>query len=124
MRTLERNKQTFYYALFDSDVSATDPDGNKTGEYIAKYKEPVKMRANISPASGDAQREQFGTMLEYDRVIVTDDIHCPIDENTVLFIDRPPKKKEDGTLLYDYIVKRVAKSLNTISFAVSKVDIQ
>ena len=83
MRTLERNKQTFYYALFDSDVSATDPEGNKTGVYIAKYKEPVKMRANISPASGDAQREQFGTMLEYDRVIVTDDIHCPIDENTV-----------------------------------------
>ncbi len=124
MRTLERNKQTFYYALYDSDVPAVDPEGNKTGEYIAEYKEPVKMRANISPASGDAQREQFGTMLEYDRVIVTDDLTCPIDENTVLFIDSPPKRKEDGTLIYDYIVKRVAKSLNTISFAVSKVNIQ
>lgn len=124
MRTLERNKQTFYYALFDSDVPATDPEGNKTGEYIARYKEPIKIRANISPASGDVQREPFGAMGEYDKVIVTDDIDCPIDENTVLFIDRPPKKKEDGTLLYDYIVKRVAKSLNTISFAVSKVDVQ
>ena len=56
-------------------------------------------------------------------MIVTDDLLCPIDENTVLFIDKEPGYTEDGTPLYDYIVKRVARSLNSISYAVSKVSV-
>ena len=56
-------------------------------------------------------------------MIVTDDLSCPIDENTVLFIDKEPEYDDNGNPLYDYIVKRVAKSLNSISYAVSKVTV-
>lgn len=87
------------------------------------YQTPIAARANISAATGSAQVEQFGNYAGYDKVIVTDDMSCPIDENTVLFIDKEPDYDEDGTPLYDYIVKRVARSLNSVSYAVSKVSV-
>lgn len=52
----------------------------------------------------------------------TDDMSCPIDENTVLFVDSKPGYRQ-GKPAFDYTVKRVAKSLNTISYAVSKVKV-
>ena len=56
--------------------------------------------------------------------MVTDDMSCPIDENSVLFVDRVPVQ-EDGEPLntYDYVVKRVAKSLTHISYAISRVEV-
>jgi hypothetical protein len=49
----------------------------------------------------------------------------PIDEYSVLWIDKLPQLNEDGTTdtPYDYIIQRVAKSLNSISIAVSKVTV-
>lgn len=122
MRTLERNKSPFWYLLYDRKVPVKDEYGNETGEEQVFYKDAVSMRANISAATGSAQVEQFGNFAGYDKVIVTDDVSCPIDENTVLFIDKEPEYT-DGKPLYDYIVKRVAKSLNSISYAVSKVEV-
>lgn len=87
-----------------------------------KYAGPVKMEANISPAAGYAQIQQFGQFISYDKVIITDDMTCPIDENAVLFIDKKPEYK-DGRPLYDYVVKQIAKSLNLVSIAVSKVNV-
>lgn len=58
----------------------------------------------------------------YDKVLITDDMSCPIDENTVLFVDSKPGYRQ-GKPAFDYTVKRVAKSLNTISYAVSKVKV-
>ena len=60
------------------------------------YKPAVAMNANISAATGSAQVEQFGNFAGYDKVIVTDDLSCPIDENTVLFIDKEPQYDKDG----------------------------
>ena len=81
------------------------------------------MRANVSAATGQSQVEQFGNLENYDKVVVTDDMTCPINENTVLFIDKEPAFDSQGKPLYDYTVKRVAKSLNSISIAVSKVKV-
>lgn len=75
-------------------------------------------RANISPATGMSNTEQFGNLDNYDKVIVTGDLECPIDENTVLWIDEP-----DTTKPYNYIVKRVSKSKNGVSIAVAKVQV-
>lgn len=80
-------------------------------------------RDNVSAATGSAQVEQFGNFISYDKVIVTDNLSCPIDENTVLFVDKEPEYDADGNPLYDYIVRRVAKSLNSISYAISKVTV-
>lgn len=59
----------------------------------------------------------------YDKVLITDDTNCPIDENTLLFVDKEPEFGNDGNPLCDYRVRRVAKSLNSISYAISKVTV-
>lgn len=123
MRTMERNKVPFWYLLYDRKEPIKDEYGNETGEYRVSYKPAVQQEENVSAATGSAQVEQFGNFISYDKVIVTDDLTCPIDENTVLFIDKEPEYDENGTPLYDYIVKRVAKSLNSISIAISKVSV-
>lgn len=124
MRLVKRNLKTVYYQLYEGKVPVVDEDGNETGEPELSYTDPVAMKVNISPAKGNAQSMIFGTDLSYDKVMVTDDMSCPIDENSVLFVDRVPVQ-EDGVLLntYDYVVKRVAKSLTHISYAISRVEV-
>lgn len=178
MRALTRNKRAFAFCLLDSaNAAVVDENGNRTGEYIPVYKEAVAMCANVSPASGYAETEQFGDLTDYDHVIVTDWLGCPIDESTVLFLDKAPEYRsasvtfivplaplpdtpldpidppdpqqptrevvdesesnggtetEDETPetetvqipLYDYIVRRVSKSINSVSIAVSKVKVR
>lgn len=123
MKCLHRNKRKFFYALFREKIAIKDEFGNDSGEYKVVYDSPIEMSANVSAATGEAQVEQFGNSLLYDKVIITDDTNCPIDEHSVLCIDNPPSYDKDGNLIYDYIVKKVAKSLNTVSFAVSKVEV-
>ena len=122
MRCMERNKTEFWYLLYDGKTMNVSDDGYETGQMSAKYRDAVKMRANISPASGAAQVEQFGQFVSYDKVIVTDDINCPVAEDTVLFVDKKPEYDGEKPM-YDYIVKRVAKFLNSISIAISKVNV-
>ncbi len=118
MKCLERNEQKFYYCLYGA-AESKDEYGND----VKGYGEAVAFEANISPATGTTQVEQFGTEVEYDKVIVTSDTSCPIDEQSALFIDKEPSFSSDGKPLNDYIVKRVAKSLNSISYAVSRVNV-
>lgn len=120
---MERNKSVFYYALFKEKVPCKDDEGNDTGEERIVYEAPAPMRANISAATGASNIEQFGSDLKYDKVIVIDDNKCPINENSVLFVDAPPSQDEDGNFLFDYIVKKIARSLNSISIAISKVEV-
>lgn len=123
MRCMERNKRTFYYCLYGGEKSVTDDDGYETGEKEIVYSEPVSCRANVSPATGNTSVEQFGNSLQYDKVIVLDDTDCPIDEHTVLFVDKTPAFDESGAPIFDYIVKKVARSLNSVSIAISKVEV-
>lgn len=116
MRTLDRNKREFYYALYSNHVAVTDENGFETGEYAAGYETPVSMRANISPARGTSDIEQFGTNLLYDKMIVTSDMNCPIDEHSILWVD-----DTNTSHPYDYIVASVAKSINSITYAIAKV---
>ena len=121
MRTASRNKRKFWYCLFTGTETLTDAYGNETGTKPL-YSAAKQMSANISPATGSAQTEQFGNLENYDKVIVTTDMKCPIDENSVLFIDKEPAYVS-GQPLYDYTVRRVAKSINSISIAVRKVNV-
>lgn len=123
MKIMERNKSSYWYLLYDRKEPILDEDGNESGDTRVVYKEAVQRRDNVSAATGTAQVEQFGNFISYDKVIVTDDLTCPIDENTVLFVDKQPEYDDDGNPLYDYIVKCVATSLNSISYAISKVTV-
>lgn len=122
MMTMLINEQSFWYALYDSTTAVTDSYGNETGDPKIVYKTPVQMSANISEASGLAGVQPFGTFTDYDKVIMTDWMDCPIDENSVLCVDREPEYTvPGGELIYDYVVRRVAKSLNSVSIAIAKV---
>ena len=125
MRTLARNKIRIYYANFRTKNPIKDEYGNLTGEYDIVYGNPVEIKANVSAARGESTTRQFGEDEGYDRVIVMDDPKVPIDVSTVLWIDALPEIKADGSTdtPYDYIVKQVAKSLNSVSIAVSKVSV-
>ena len=139
-----RNDQKFWYCLLDPTIehALIDEYGNETGEIIPHYESAVSMYANISPARGQSQTEQFGNLDNYDKVITTTDMSCPIDEHSVLFVEKDPEYTTVTTheivagtpsdqivaVTYqqpknDYIVKRVARSINSISIAIRKVDV-
>lgn len=134
MRCMSRNKVTFFYALYERKEAIKDDYGNTTGEYEIFYGNPLKYSANISAAKGETQTRQFGENEVYDKVIVADNTVPPIDEYSVLWIDTTPQLDESGALAtdesgkvitpYDYIVTKVARSLNGVSIAVSKVKVQ
>ena len=123
MRTLLRNKTKFYYATYFNENPIVDEYGNATGEYKVSYGLPTEYFGNISPANGEKQTEQFGESESYDKVIVLDDRNALIDEHSILWVDTLPYLNSDGTTEtpHDYIVKKVARSLNGMSIAIRKV---
>lgn len=134
MRCMSRNKVTFFYALYERKEPIVDDYGNTTGEFEVIHGNPLEYSANISAAKGETQTRQFGENEVYDKVIVADNTLPPIDEYSVLWIDTLPRLDETGVLAtdesgkvitpYDYIVTKVARSLNNVSIAVSKVKVQ
>lgn len=135
MRCLERNKTVFYYSLFSGKQEIIDAYGNATGQYRLIYENPRRGYANISAAKGEVQTQQFGDDDNYDKVIVLDNPSTPIDEYTILWVDSgAPQLAPNGSLAldeygevatpHDYVVKKVARSLNSVSMAVSKVTVR
>lgn len=133
MRCMNRNKVKFYYALYEGREPILNEQGRKTGQYKVIHGNPIEGHANISAAKGETQTRQFGENESYDKVIVMDFITPPIDEYSVLWVDTLPILNEDGSLKvndagevitpHDYVVKKVAKSLNSVSIAISKVTV-
>lgn len=133
MKCMQRNKSHFFYALYESKEEIKDEYGNATGEYELKYGNPIDFSANISAAKGETSTRQFGESEDYDKVIVFDNEAPPINEYSVLWVDTKPSLNGDGSLVkdedgntitpHDYIVKKVAKSLNVVSIAISKVNV-
>ena len=125
MRTLHRNKSRIFYANYRNKTPLKDEYGNLTGEYQITYGNPVAVMANVSAARGESTTRQFGEDVSYDRIIVLDNPAFPIAETSILWIDTIPEIAEDGTTEtpHDYIVKQVATSLNSVSIAVSKVNV-
>lgn len=133
MRSLNRNKRTMWYALYSGKKELIDEYGNRTGQFVIEYEKPRMVEANISPASGETGIAQFGENERYDKVIVFADTGIPINEYSVLWIDRIPALNADGELErggdgealtpHDYVVKQVAKSMNSTAYAVDKVRV-
>lgn len=133
MRTMIRNQRSFYFAPYESKSDILDEYGNLTGEYEIVYGNPVKAYGNISAAQGEMQTRQFGESEIYDKVIVMDNPDTPINEYSVLWVDAVPVLSTDGAVVlnndgteivpHDYVVKKVARSLNSVSIAISKVNV-
>ena len=133
MKCMSQNKSRFFYACYISKEPILDDYGNWIGEYDIQYDRPKSFFANISGATGKTVTQLFGENKNYDKVMIMDNDAPPIDEYSILWIDCVPELDSEGKLAlnehnemitpHDYVVKKVAKSLNNVSIAVSKVDI-
>ena len=126
MRCLWRNRVRIFYANYIEREPVIDEYGNLTGEYKLRYGNPQETEGNVSAARGEVTTRQFSDDESYDRVIVMDDPNVPIKKSSILWIETMPVIKSDGTTdtPHDYIVKQVAPSLNSVSIAVSKVNVR
>jgi len=135
MRTANRNKQPFWYALYDETAEGYDEYGNQNSTHPT-YGNPIKAYANISPARGDVAARQFGDDDQYDKEVLLENRDTPINEYAVLWIDTVPQLDENGALVrndngqivtpWDYIVKKVGRGLpifGSTILAVSKVSV-
>lgn len=118
MRNLSRNKSSIYYALYNSMSEVQDADGLYTGDIAPSYTTPTEIRASVSAARGTSDIDLFGVNISYTKTVIVDDMECPIDEHSILWIGVTP----DNNTPHNYEVVRVAKSLNHISYAVQEVD--
>lgn len=117
MKTLMRNLKPFYYANVSGTTAIVDSDNNYTGEYTVAYTTPVLVKGNISASTGSVYESPFGLTEGYDKVIVCDDPDLGINEDAVIWVENAI------TDPYDYVVYRIARSLNSISIAIKKVDV-
>lgn len=124
MRSLRRNKQPLYYATYVKKIPVTDENGDFTGDEETVYSKPIPFYENISPEKGSSQEEVFGKSLDYSRTVSTCNMSLPIDEFSRIWIETEPVLKPDGTAYgdsADYSVVAIAKSLNSVVYALKKL---
>lgn len=129
MRSMSRNRQTFYYASFLGKTMGQDTDGNYT-EPVISYSDPEQKEAVISEGSGEAFLQLFGMAEQYDKVITLNRGEDYLKVGSVLWIDTPISlddnghlEKDDGKIVtpFNYVVVAVRKPLNIVNVAVKKV---
>ena len=120
---MEKYKTTIWYRLYQGMEKAYDSQGRFIGNK-PKYSAPTPFRIHVGWARGTADTEMFGINVDYDKPMVTNKLDCPIDETSVLLVDHKPTYT-DGELdiPYDYVVKKVAKSKNYITYAIKMVNV-
>ena len=116
MKTLHRNKQTFYYSNYLDKLPLKDENGDLTGEYTNYYSVPASALGYITAARGQAELDMFGVNTNYTKTIITD-YDLGLTEDSILWIEN------DTAHSYDYIVVAVAKSLNHFTYAIRAVNV-
>ena len=125
MRTMTRNRRTFYEAALVSSTMGQDTDGNYTEE-VKTYSTPTERKGVITPANGQADTNLFGANEIYDKVITLNLGENYLAVGSVLWVDTMPEFDEETGKTdtpYDYIVVKVAESLNFVNVAIRKVNV-
>lgn len=134
MRVLRRNRQPFWYSLLLRKEDILSSEGVPTGRFKLIYDDPKMAYGNVSASSGstinrataNVNQRQFGETVDYDRVIVCDDMTLPVEESTLIWYEtETPVLQEDGTfnIPYNYIVTRVAHTLTVFSITLRQVTV-
>lgn len=97
MRTLNKNKQQLYYALYNAESPVYETDGNgnivydtdgnpiETGTQIS-YSQAVEFLGNIALSGGEAYEVEYGVDTgSYDAVLVTEKGLIPITETSLIW---------------------------------------
>lgn len=139
MRTLKKNEQTLYYAMYIGDIAiyalddegnilTTDVDGeteNVIDSYIPGYATPVEFRANISFNSGETYMAEYGLdVSKYNAVINATKGKFPFDEQTIIWHKSEPQYDGQGNVKpesADYRVVAIKTSLNEERFILKKI---
>lgn len=117
MRTIQRNKRTIYYALYEGLADIVDGDGNLTGEKEMRYGEIVTARMNVSGGRGSAEIELFGIDNPFTRTAVTDDLSTPFNTDTIFWFDTDPLTEE-----HNYRCTGVARTINQVVIALAETS--
>lgn len=127
MRMLDKNKRTMWYALYESMTTATDANGDETGDPVVNYSVPVEFEAVLSPGrgysggAGTTSQNIYGIDIDAERRIVTDDLDIPINETSLIYL-HTPKTLQNGhadPADADYSVSaRPAAGLNFLAFPI------
>ena len=116
MRSVQRNKQVIWYALRLDSTEVVDEYGNVTGEFVEQYSIPMRLRRNVGVPKGQINLERFGLNDDYQRVLATTDMNCPIAEDSILWVGIEP------TLPHNYVVKKIMPTINELLIGLQEVN--
>lgn len=125
MRTMTRNRRTFYEASLQGVSMSQDSDGNYVEETYS-YSDPVERKGVITAANGSADTNLFGANEIYDKVITLNHDETYLAVGSILWVDTMPTIDEETGKTdtpYDYVVVKVAESLNFVNVAIRKVNV-
>ena len=108
-----------WYALCTGKTEVIDEYGNHTGVFELTYSKPVYYPVNMSESRNIVKHEAFGVTADYDRTFVTTDMSCPITEDSIIWFGADPTTEP-----HNYVVHRIANSLNSITIAIREVDLR
>jgi len=111
MRTLEKNKLSYWLVNKVGDTNEVDVDMNYTGEVIPVYSNPSQIRLATYPANGKITEEMFGKNSQLDLIAVSTDV--VLTKDSLLFLASP---LGDYSTTYDYRVDKINQSLNGYSY--------
>lgn len=134
MHVLGRNKQYLYYANPSGIQYVTDSNGFKTGERSITYSTPVKVRMSMAISSGAnnlgsqgmAELMRYGITTGYTHRAITDDMNCPMNEESLVWYKTEPTKEVDGVTVNvpaNFMVVRKSQSLNHVIYYLKEVDL-
>lgn len=134
MHVLGRNKQYLWYANPTGVSYKTDANGFKTGEKDVSYGNPVKARMSMALSSGAnnlgsqgmAELQRYGITTGYTHRAVTDDMDCPMNEESLVWYNISPTKIVDNkevAVPHNFKVVRKAVSLNHVIYYLKEVDV-
>lgn len=106
MRLLKRNLKPFEYRAYVGKEEIMTVNMRHTGNYKAKYADPVQYMGSFSEARGYASQKVFGWNANYTHVLLVDDTTAEIKENGLVSF-------EENT----YTITSVVSSKNYLSVA-------
>ena len=146
MRLLARNKQTLWFANPSSSSYVVDSNGLKTLEEEITYGDlqsaqmsvAISSGANNLGSQGMAELERYGIITGYTHRATTEDMNCPLSEDSIVWYRTPPTRELSVTetvngeqvtrtvverLPHNFKVVRKAVSLNHLIYYLKEVDV-
>lgn len=120
MKILARNRITVFYALVESTEDTLDEYGNINGTHI-NYMSPIRTRMAFGKRNGGISITAHGLENNYDSILLTDDLSCPITDGTIIWIGRCPMDGNGQMTPHTHVVSAVIPSLNNIAYRLTEV---